>query len=203
MAAQPERPGEGAAPPPPPAHLAPRRRATEEQEQADGGAKRRRHGHVRQGGTPDGRKCQCCRVEDTEADPVDLAVSQITQPISWGYQPRDGSVQQGKTCYYCFQVYQSRYRHKGTGLKDVVELLGSNEDEHKRFRGYRDALVAFFIEKGGRGCQVSWSDVDSRSVSIVKTSKTELCEADDQLWDYQYYLAQKGDPKTNGLGHVE
>ncbi len=49
----------------------------------------------------------------------------------------------------------------------------------------------------------SWAAVDSRVISFITVRKVSVEEADDELWDYAYYVSRKGDPKTNGLGHRE
>lgn len=41
---------------------------------------RTRSKHSRVGGEPDGRVCQICGKADTSDDPVDLAISQTSQP---------------------------------------------------------------------------------------------------------------------------
>ncbi len=36
-------------------------------------------------------------------------------------------------------------------------------------------------------------------ISFLSQNITELAEAPDQLWEYDYYVAKKGNPSTNGF----
>ncbi len=40
-------------------------------------------------------------------------------------------------------------------------------------------------------------------VSFITQDVTELKEAPDLLWDYNYYVKMKGDPKSNGHSDLE
>ena len=91
-------------------------------------------------------------------DPVDEALG-VDQCISWGREERNGK-QNGMACYYCNQVYQSRWRHRGFAWAEVVEKIGKDPDAHKSFHDMRRVLVAFYIEKQTRETRVSWADMD-------------------------------------------
>ena len=170
---------------------------------SDTALKRRKRHEGRQGGVPDGRLCQVCGEADTSDDPIDTALLDQTTPRSWGYEAAPNGAQQGKTCYYCMQVYQSKFRVKGMGLSSALAQLGQDANTMEKFMRYVRALIAFLIDKGGRSVTVSWAQVQTRVVSMETESKVELQEADDQLWCYEYYVKMKGDPRTNGLGHTE
>ena len=156
----------------------------------------------RQGGTPDGRICNGCGACDRDDDPVDLRVKKTHVPRSWGY-PARGDSQQGRMCYYCIQVYYSKYKHKALPLAECVAQLGSCSEMMDKFRGYVKALIEYFINHGGRDCSVSWSQVETRTVAILTVNTTKIAEPDDELWDFDYYNSKKGNPATNGLGHRE
>eukprot|EP00969_Alexandrium_andersonii_P026108 1139651-Alexandrium_andersonii.AAC.1 len=43
--------------------------------------------------------------------------------------------------------------------------------------------------------------MDFKVLKHVKEKRTEWHEPDTELWEYSYYVAQKGNPHENGLGH--
>ncbi|CAK0837588.1 unnamed protein product, partial [Prorocentrum cordatum] len=159
--------------------------------------------HMRQGGDPDGRACIICGVCDTDNDPVDLEFD-VAQPMSWRRPATPDGKQEGRGCYYCFAVFRARYKIKGQNFSfaKLPQVLGSNGAQFDKFMGYRKTLVAWLIEKGGRGARVVWDQIDNRVISLVTVKATEVIEPDDLLWDYEHYVAEKGDPATNGLGRV-
>ena len=69
--------------------------------------------------------------------------------------------------------------------------------------GFREGLIKFFIEKGGRAAYVKWPDIEKRNITVHNQQKVELAEPDDDLWDYDLYCSKFGDPKSNGKGHTE
>lgn len=97
----------------------------------------------------------------------------------------------------------AKHKHKGSSLQGVISTIGSDPEAMTKFLGYAKALIEFFIAHNGRHAYVSWGTLDTRVVSVLSQNKVEVCEADDELWDYAYYVRKKGDPKYNGLGHVE
>ena len=178
-----------------------KRSAPTSQDCASVTGKRQRRGAERQGGIPDGRDCDCCGEKDTSQDPVDIAVSGISCGRSWGYPANDDGSQQGTTCIYCLVVFQSRFKHKGFGKQKLLSELGLQQETFEKFMRYVKSLIQYFIEKGGRDAMLKWADIDKRTVSVRNERKTEICEPDDDLWEYNYYLSINGDPDTNGLGH--
>ena len=167
------------------------------------GAKRARRTSHRVGGIPDGRCCDTCKELDTSIDPVTLAVYKIEEARCWGYSARADGTQQGYVCFYCLLLFQSRYKHMYRTRAELVVVLGSNQDEHDRFRSYLSALISYFIQHGGRGIQLRWADIDKKQVSLLTVDKVEIAERPDELWDYDEYVALHGDPNLNGKGHRE
>eukprot|EP00959_Pyramimonas_sp_CCMP1952_P215140 4501681-Pyramimonas_sp.AAC.1 len=77
-------------------------------------------------------------------------------------------------------------------------------DLRAKFTGHRASLIDIYKDsEEGRKSRVAWADVDNRQINYLSEKKVEVCDPDDQLWDYDYYVSMKGDPKKNGLGHVE
>ncbi len=72
----------------------------------------------------DGRCCAFCGVKDSASDPVDAAL-RIVNPengaaitMAWYTgKPKHGILNEGRVCFYCYAVFQSRYKLTGkTGV---------------------------------------------------------------------------------------
>ncbi len=65
--------------------------------------------------------------QDTSDDPVDSAVFGISNGRCWSQRAGSAGEQVGKFCYYCVQVTQSRYKHKGYTVSTLVIECGKPE----------------------------------------------------------------------------
>lgn len=76
----------------------------------------------------DGRICSFCGIKDTSADPVDAALGitnpQNGDPITCAWylgHAKHGAKNEGKVCFYCYAVYQARYKQSmKTGVNGVI-----------------------------------------------------------------------------------
>jgi hypothetical protein len=163
--------------------------------------KRQRRSSERQGGQPDGRSCDMCGEKDTSDDPVDKALTGESIFRSWGYPANADGSQQGTTCLYCLLCYVARFKHKGKSKNAAVTEIGNNHEQHTKFKACVSCVIEFFISRGGRHMVIGWADIDRRVIVVITQKKIEIFEADDDLWDYDLYVREHGDPESNGKGH--
>ena len=114
---------------------------------------------------------------------------------------RQGQKNDGMVCYYCLATYQSRYKHKGQSMGQLLSTLGCNQEEMDRFKSLRTCAVQYFVEHGGREARVRWADIDQKVLSFKEIHKSSYEEPVDEHWDYDLYVVEKGNPDTNKLGH--
>ena len=64
---------------------------------------------------------------------MDRSVHSLFNHRCWGTAAGPNDKQMGNHCYYCLQVCQSRYRHKGYTLTSLTKKIGDPEPD--RFAG--------------------------------------------------------------------
>jgi hypothetical protein len=117
---------------------------------------------------PDDRSCQLCGAKDSVIDPC---FAHLT--IFGGYPPKLKKGiwrNDGKTCFYCLAVYKARY-YPRRKLTEMESMLGSAEDEFKKFHGFRNWLLAKIKESGNIKMRISWPS-DSQVFLIQEDAVT-------------------------------
>lgn len=73
----------------------------------------------------DGRECKFCGCVDTSEDPVDkvllnMRVDNHCMTMAWFTdRPKHGEKNEGMVCFYCYSVFQARYKHRQMAMKQV------------------------------------------------------------------------------------
>lgn len=157
----------------------------------------------------DGRSCRFCGCVDTDVDPVDKAMGccrpdSMPLPMAWYMdKPKHGQKNEGMVCFYCYSVFAARYKHKQLGMAKVIEMMGQSQEENRAFLGRRDGCVQWCIEHGGRKERVQWADVDKKLLTYDDEVNLTYADPEDEHWEFNLYVQEKGHPSTNNLGHKE
>ena len=149
----------------------------------------------------DGRKCQCCGQRDTDTDPVLRSLGQ-KGTRRWGYPPRQDSKgvwrTSGLVCGYCMKTWEARYKHKRINITALVALLGLAGQDREKFLGLLAACIDFCIAQGSYDVRIAWDIVEAKVLMVHDQEKTSIIDADDELWQPEYYRKLHGDHLTNG-----
>ena len=152
---------------------------------------------------PDGRGCKFCGCKDSDDDPVDKALGILTSEgkcptMAWFMdKPIHGKKNEGNSCFYCVCVFQSRYKHKVSSQAALLKDLGSSESQMASFRSLKDACIQYYIDHDGRSARLEWAEIDRIALNQVERAKLSYQEPVDEHWDYDLYVAEKGDPQLN------
>ena len=124
----------------------------------------------------------------------------------WGYPPERNSqgvvLNVGCVCGYCSRVFASRYKHKGyPNTKALKVALGGDGDMFNKFIGLTEAAIQVFIKNSSLEVAVNWDQLERTIVVKKEVSSSMLCEPNEFVWEFNYYVSQKDDPSSNGLGH--
>ena len=155
----------------------------------------------------DGRGCNFCGCKDSDNDPVDLAlhimrVDNVHTTMAWFTdKPRHECKNEGMVCFYCYSVFNSRYKHTRISMKALLEWLGKAAEELERFKKLREGCVTWCIQHGGRTGRKDWALIEHKVLSFDDEFSVNYEDPVDEHWDFHYYLDQKGHPDNNGLGH--
>lgn len=71
----------------------------------------------------------------------------------------------------------------------------------KKFNGYVLAIVEHFIKSKSLRVRLPWDHIDRQVLCLARTLQHKFKDPKDQFWAYDYYVTEKGNPETNGLGH--
>jgi hypothetical protein len=152
--------------------------------------------------------CHFCGMADHEEDPVDKAMGVCRTDgkavtLAWFTgKPKHAEKNDGCVCYYCLATYQSRHKHRGVTMAQLLATLGSQQEEMDKFMAMRRAVIQFFVENGGREARVRWAEIDQKVLSYQEVHKSSYEDPVDEHWEYDLYVSEKGSPDTNKLGHT-
>ncbi len=106
--------------------------------------------------------------------------------------------QDGTACYYCWQAFQSRFKSQGKGWGEVTKKVGEDPEFHQEFQDYRESLIQYYIEHGGRVSSVPWADIDVRTIQLKKKRQVAIVAPEVNLVDEKFYREMWGSPSKNG-----
>lgn len=128
-----------------------------------------------------------------------------TEFRAWFYPPVPGKNggpprNAGKICFYCGRLHNIRYSVTFKDTKSWVLTLIPESKAMKLFKERLDNLIKFFIAKGSRYVAYEGAGLEE----TVRTNDYEeegWSEPDDDYWEWEEYVADFGDPRSNGKGH--
>eukprot|EP00974_Lingulodinium_polyedra_P079403 7690563-Lingulodinium_polyedra.AAC.1 len=94
-----------------------------------------------------------------------------------------------------------RYRSRGLSMTALASLIGQDQSEHSAFHLALDVLINYVIEKGTRSMTFPWDNFERKVLELVEEAETRFEAPPDAYWEKAFYISQKGDPASNGLGH--
>ena len=103
----------------------------------------------------DGRACKFCGCFDHEEDLVDKALKVVRsdgKPMTMAWftgVPKHGQKNEGHICFYCYAVFNSRYKHRKLSTTKVREMIGADAEENKLFMKRRAGCVHCCVGHGG------------------------------------------------------
>ena len=76
------------------------------------------------------------------------------------------------------------------------------QEEHKKVMSLVAKLIDHVIANGTRNCTMPWASTEpDTTITHVDRRESRFIKPRNQYWEKSFYVAQKGDPATNGLGH--
>ena len=63
-----------------------------------------------------------------------------------------------------------------------------------------EALVQHLINHGGSGATVRWDAIERAVLFVTDRLKSLMCNPNDELWGYDYYVGLKGAQLQTGWG---
>jgi hypothetical protein len=146
--------------------------------------------------TTSGKLCLLCKTSESSPDPCFAGCTRL-----WGkppYKKRCGEfTNQGDVCYYCQKPYMSMWYPK-TKLSEMPDLL-KHRDQRVKFFAMSALCVKTVLETQStlRVCFPKDSVLHHDSEDKVIWE-----EPDDLYIPFWEYVKKKGDPRTNGEGHI-
>ena len=74
-------------------------------------------------------------------------------------------------------MYCAKWRAKGKTFKAVLVTIGAGGVEHEEFVAYKDALIQWCIDHGGRESIIKWNEVDNIAMFIIKGKRVPMCSS--------------------------
>ena len=157
----------------------------------------------------DGRACKSCGEKDSSHDPlaIVLGIAHILTHAAacrrWSYPADSKGRTVGTICYYCFRVFEAKYKCKGYTILTWLPMLGQSQEEHGKVMRFVKMVEDFIGERKTFNLKLPWDDFDHKVLELKEEQVARFQAPPDAYWEYDYYVSKKGDPKTNGLGHQE